>query len=257
MQSIFLTEQLPGEGRWIRARWLIIIIWYSLLLAIAGQVTLHTQATTGDRAYPFFISGWFVAAILGFLVVPNYFDHYAIPLATVLSVAAAPMFERKITGPALGMAACVSLLLLSGYPIRQMERTEASKQGFEKAEKIIAGHLSGGCLFIYDASSGLQRSFDDCLATKYAFPEHLSNRREAPAIGVDAAKVVSGVLGRRPHVIVKPSHPSIDTPNLETLKILDDALSKDYSLVGRVQLIDVVGAQDIEIWTLDKGSGTD
>lgn len=251
IQSIFLTDQLPDEGRWVRARWLLFIIWYPVLLAVAGQVILHTQAASGQRAYPMFISGWFVAAVLGFMLVPNYFDHYAIPLATALVIAAAPVFERRISGPILGAVACASLLLVSGYPVRQMERTEASINGLDEATGIIANHLSEGCLFVYDATTSLLRPFDDCLATKYVFPEHLSNRREAPAIGENPSKQISDVLEDGPTVIVKSVRPSIDTPNLETLEILEDYLAKDYSLVARVRLFDVVGAQDIEIWALD------
>lgn len=251
VQSIFLTDQLPDAGRWLRARWLLYIIWYPALLAVAGQITLHTQAKPGKRAFPVFITGWFAAALLGFMLVPNYFDHYAIPLATVLAVAAAPVFDRKTTGPILGIAACASLLLVSGYPIRQLERTEASKAGLSHARGIIASNISDGCLFVYDATPSLLRSFDDCLVSKYVFPEHLSNRREAPAIGQDPSRVISVILEQKPTVIVKPSRPSIDTPNLHTLKILEDHLVKDYSFERSVRLEDVVGTQDIEIWTLD------
>lgn len=251
IQSIFLTDQLPDEGRWVRARYLLYIVWYPVLLAVAGQVILHTRAPPGKRAYPSFITGWFLAALLGFMLVPNYFDHYAIPLATILSIAAALVFERKITGPILGVVACASLLLISGYPIRQLERTKASSSGLDEATQIIASNLSEGCLFVYDATPSLLRPFDDCHATKYVFPEHLSNRREAQAIGEDPSRLISEILKAKPSVIVKPVQPSIDTPNIQTLEILGDYLAKDYSVVGRVQLIDVVGTQDIEIWTLD------
>lgn len=251
MQSVFLTDSLPDLGKWIRVRWLAMIIWLPVLLSLAGLIALYRRSDDEARVYTVFLGGWLVAAMVGFFLVPNFFDHYALPLATILAICAAPVFDRKLTGPILGVVACGSLLVLSGYPVGQVDRTAASKRSLAEASALIGRNLSGGCLFVYDVSPSLLRPFDDCMVTKYIFPEHLSNQREAPAIGEDPVDVITYILARRPNVIVKSSRPSIDTPNWETLNILEDRLAKDYSLVGKVRLRDVVGVQDAEVWALD------
>lgn len=249
MQSIFLTQPASEAASETRLAWLAHILWVSAIMAIGGMVFLASRAirSTGRPRAALFVGGWLIAAIIGFLLIPNFYDHYALPLASVLAVASAPMFDRRGTGPLLAVLAVAHLLLVSGFPARQLERKVASQTGFAMANAIISRYAAGGCIFVYDATPALYRRFNACSAAKFTFPEHLSNQREAGAIGADPVRVLNGILNQNPSVIVLPVVPSLATPNLATRRALDLRLNS-YDKVGEAILVDVVGRQAIEIW---------
>lgn len=251
MQSIFLTQPASAEASTVRLMWLATILWAPAVLAIGGLMTLaqRQEELAGDHLpVVVFVAGWLLAAILGFLLIPNFYDHYALPLAAVLALASAPWFDRRGTGPLLAIVATAYLLIISGFPAGQLERRAASQAGFAATTDIIARHAAHGCIFVYDATPALYRPFNACRGTKYAFPEHLSNQREAAAIGTDSVRVLKQILIQDPSVVVMPVSPSVSTPNLATRRALQQRLAKHYEKVGEAVLVDVVGRQRIEIW---------
>lgn len=251
MQSIFLTQPPSAEASVVRLTWLASILWMPVIMAISGLVMLARRGgrSSGHRLpAAIFVGGWSIAAVIGFLLIPNFYDHYALPLASVIAVASAPLFDRRGIGPLLAIVASAFLLAISGFPAGQIERKAESQAGFAAATNIIARHAAGGCIFVYDATPALYLPFNACLATRYAFPEHLSNQREARAIGTDPVRVLHHVLDQTPSVIVIPVAPSVSTPNLATRRALKQYLAKHYRKVGETTLVDVVGRQRIDIW---------
>ena len=251
MQSIFLTTPPTAEASGHRLAWLATIMWMPAVTAAGGLVTLARtvdRPTERRRVDAVFVTGWLVAAVGGFLLIPNYYDHYALPLASVLALASASLFDRRGTGLALAALATGYALFVSGFPVRQLERTAASQAGFATATAIITQHAEKGCMFVYDATPALYGPFAACSANKYAFPEHLSNQREANAIGGEPMVALQAVLSQDPGVIVVPVTPSVSTPNRATRKALRENLRWHYIKVGEAMLVDVVGRQQIEIW---------
>lgn len=252
MQSIFLTEPASQVASAIRQRYLAIMLWLAATTALLGVTILTARAVRSpgrDRIVAVFVGGWMGAALVGFLLVPNFYDHYALPLATLLAIASAPLFDRRGTGPLVALFVVAYLFVLSGYPMVQMQRKAAAQSGFATASSIIARHAGDGCLFVYDATPALYRAAPACSANKFAFPEHLSNQREAASIGDDPVRVLRLTLAQNPSVVVMPAKPSLATPNLATRDLLQRHLAEHYRKVGNATLRDVVGSQNIEIWT--------
>ena len=251
MQSIFMTQApLPGAST-TRLIWLAHILWLPAIVSIGGLVVLCRRAGSGSQEQAVlsaFVGGWFISALAGFFLIPNFYDHYALPLATVVAVSSAALFDRRGTGPLLAVGAAAYLLLLGGFPAAQIERNTASRAGYAEATSIIARHLGGGCLFVYDVTPALYRPFSPCPANKFAFPEHLSNQREAGAIGAEPLAALRDVLDQHPSVIVMPAIPSVSTPNMATRRALEDELAKHYRKAGETTLSDVVGRQEIAVW---------
>lgn len=252
-QSIFLTEPPAPRASAVRLAWLAHIIWVPAVIGIGG-IALSTlrAASEGGRSRPIaiFIAGWLMASTAGFLMVPNFYDHYALPLAVTLAIACAPVFDRRRSGVVTAAFVTIHLLLVSGFPFDQLARKAAAQDSLTRANTIIARHINGGCLFVFDATPALYRPFDRCLGTRFAFPEHLSNQREARAIGADPVYELGSVLRRSPSVIALPKSPSVSTPNLLTWQRLRQHLAVRYRNVGTATLVDVVGSQQVEIWAL-------
>ena len=252
MQSIFQTQPPSEAASAIRLTYLSAILWTSAIFAIVGVALLARRivgSSGRDLTVAIFVGGWLTASIAGFLMVPNFYDHYALPMASTLALACAPVFDRKRTGPLLALLATGYLFLVSGFPFGQIERNAASQAGFSMAKNLIARHSADGCIFVFDATPALYRSFDPCPAARYAFPEHLSNQREANAIGADPVRVLHDIVDQRPAVIVMPFEPSVSTPNLATRRVLERHLDEHYVRVGEATLVDVVGRQRLGIWT--------
>ena len=251
MQSIFLTEPPSQHASAVRLTWLAHILWLPTIMATGGMIVLACRKVRSSRralVIATFVGGWLTAAITGFLLIPNFYDHYALPVASVVAIASAPVFDRRGTGPLLAVLTVMHLLVVSGFPAGQFERKAASQAGFTAATEIISRHAGGGCIFVYDATPALYRPFEACPANRFAFPEHLSNQREAGAIGVDPLQALKSVLTQSPSVIVTSVAPSVSTPNLATRRALEQYLERHYQKVGEANLVDVVGRQQIEIW---------
>lgn len=252
MQSVFLTSPDTHAAGVRRLAYLAFVLCGSSAAALIGLVVLVTKARRAgarDRFMACFVAGWVVAAVAGFLLVPNFFDHYALPLASVLAVASAPLFEHSRAGRAFGILAIAGLLLISGYPNGQLARNAAARQGYAKVSTLIADHIGAGCLIVYDATPALYRGHSMCPDFTYPFPEHLSNQREAKAIGDDPVAVLSRALAEKPAVVVVAASPSIQTPNLATRQLLLNRLASDYAKVGQAELVDVVGRQTVQVWS--------
>ncbi|ABC62098.1 hypothetical protein [Erythrobacter litoralis] len=248
MQSIFMTASPPAEAGWMRLRYLLAITWLPLALALAGVAMLLRTPEHLGQPQAWFVAGWLGAALLGFLTVPNFYDHYALPVATAVAVACGALFARPTTGPVLGAAACLYVLYASGFPAAQLDRAARSAEGYASAQATIARHIGDGCLFAYDAPPALYRGFRVCDGTRYLFPEHLSNQREAAAIGADPVEELARVLEGKPAVIVASAEPTVETPNRATRELIEAHLAGRYTLVGTAELADVVRPQTIEIW---------
>jgi MFS family permease len=242
--SIFATAPAAKADEAERINWLIWVLAPFAAVTLAGAILSLKDTLRTPQAL--FVAGWLVAALVGFMAVPNYFDHYALPLATVMAIASAAIIPVRVIGPAAIAIATLWMLVVAGYP--QVERTKRSIAAVDRAVSIIRPHLTEGCLFAYDVPAVLYRASDSCLPTSRIFSEHLSNAREAKAIGLDASEEVMRILAKRPPVIAIAAKPTLDTPNRTTLAMMRKALHSDYMLLDTVKLYDVTGPKPVEIW---------
>jgi Dolichyl-phosphate-mannose-protein mannosyltransferase len=248
MQTIFLTAPISSETRFINAFWLIRIMGPMLCIALLAILISVRQKV---KSWPF-VATWTGSAMLGFLSVPNWFDHYALPLAAPLALLSAFLFDRKPVGIFAAGTVFLWLIVVSGYP--QTTRTVESQNGMATAVNLINRHKGNGCLFVYDASPALYVATKSCLPTRFVFPEHLSNAREAKAIGVNTILETQRILSSRPSVIAIAKNPTLATPNLATRRLIRSKLNTSYKIVGTIILTDVVKSSEIEIWALDSST---
>jgi hypothetical protein len=205
-----------------------------LAAALAAVFWLSPRLKPTAREAHRFAIGWAISAVLGFLVFGTYFDHYALPIVAPILLVAAPLLSQRLLGVAMTLA-----LLFQG--IRLAERT-VSKNIRHRGDATTTArllkdirHHQRGCIFIINADPILYYLSGACFPTRYAFPTHLYNLREAPALGIDQVTEIARVLALRPSVIVtagengKHANPKIPV-------YLNRTLSQRYQLVDRVVL---------------------
>lgn len=255
IESIFQVLPPHPSASSIRLTYLAHLLAPALVIALAGAALLWSDAAENRyRIAAFFTTGWLATAIGGFLIVPNFYDHYALPLAAALAAAGAAVFTRPRTGVAIAGLLVAQLCLVSGYPGGQLVRKAEAQAGYARAHAMLMRHAGSGCVFVYDATPALYRSLRPCGASRFLFPEHLSNAREANAIGADPSRELMHILAQDPAVIAIAKSPSVPTPNLVTRTALEKHLRRHYRKVGEATLVDVVGTQQVAIWRRSSAS---
>lgn len=231
VDSIFLRHVSPGEPIVDRLIGAAMVLAIPALVAVRGMIVTHGAARM-------FVASWLVTAVAGWLLIPPYFNHYALPLLVPIGVAAGLALDRTPMRVLVAIAA-VGLLVLSGYPHRG--DTAEARRRLAALSSAIARHVGRGCPFVFEAPPALYSTGRFCLPGRYPFPSHLIQASERDAIGVDPAAEVTRILAARPPVIVTGRAPRND--GASTVSRVDQAIASHYRPVAR-QLGVTVYARD-------------
>ena len=221
IRSIFLRVTPPGEP--IAGR----LIGMALNLLIPAGAAWFGVMRSGREAR-WVIGGWLVAAVMGVLAIPPYFNHYALPLVVPIAVLAGVGMARSRPFAILVGVSAAALLLLSGYPHDGQRR--AARLQVAALATTIDRYRGDGCLFAFSAPPVLYEATGSCLPTRYPFGTHLTLISEAGAIGVDPIAELRRILATRPPVIV--TGPPVGPVRRDPYALVAAALMRDYVAVG-------------------------
>lgn len=150
-----------------------------------------------------FVIAWLAAGLAGYFVFGTYFDHYALPLFVPIAAACAPVFT--IRKRHAGMIIAALLLVAAGTADMLIARDNQSKHGDREVAEAITAVIKPrltNCMFVWGGDAILYHLTGSCIPSRFAFPSHLSAKREAGAIGVDPVTEIHRILATRPSVIV-------------------------------------------------------
>lgn len=187
--------------------------------------------------------GWLLAAVVGFAMIPNFFLHYALPLAVPLALSAASVLDGLIGW--LGLAAIIASIVP-----QQMKAGRAAphaQQMFEQALAGVEAARHGGCLYVANGPSALYALSPACRVTKYLFPYHLGLANEGGAIGTDQTAEVRRILAQRPAVIVSQSN-RMSQMRRSARIVLEQALADRYRLVLALPDSGGEALQTVQLW---------
>ena len=190
-QSYGTTAQLAG------LEYFLLYAGPLLLIAALGAWRRHADFAGEVRLR--LALAWLVAAVGGYVLVPNFFDHYALPLLVPLALLAALGFGSK--DGRLYLAALVIAALLDGRLLDWPGNRRAIAD-YDRLAASVERARHGGCLFVAEGPDWLYESSPACRLTPYLFSGHLTFWNEAGALGVDQRGELARVLARRPAVIV-------------------------------------------------------
>ena len=213
-----------------------------LVMAILGAWD-RRRARQGD-VRDLLLIGWCIAALLGYLSVPNFFDHYALPVIAPLCISAATFFGRASGRLWFATLALVCLIL---GPSLRFESNRRALADYARLEAIVDGARRGGCLYLADGPTRLYSDTGACRLTRYAFPDHLNLSTEAGAVGVDTRVELSRVLVAAPAVILTQDRER-KKHNPATDRILYPWLVAHYRQVYRVPDDSSRYLQGVRVW---------
>ncbi|TIX49033.1 hypothetical protein [Alteraurantiacibacter aquimixticola] len=217
VESSFAKEaQIADPMRWRRFALVWVVIALPLALAILGLAIRHGRLRGDHRA---FMAGWIVAAMVGVVAVPNFYNHYLLPLFVPLCVAASGFFQRGAMMALVGVAG--ALLALSGEQVWNFTRTAQARASYgELADAVRSADTSRGML-VYDAPPSLYAEAGSAPLSPLSFPGHLWDRFEAGVSGIDTSAEMRRILAQRPGVVVTGRETSDLSTNLDTRRQLE------------------------------------
>jgi hypothetical protein len=203
---------------------------------------------TGGRPYAerWFIGAWIAVAVLGFLVVPNFYQHYILPLLVPLCVAAAPFFSRRWLGP-IGLAA---ILLSSYYWFKPFgfAYTRAAEFAGDSMARSVREHDAGRGLLVYDGPTLLYALSDRPFMTPLVFPNHMNYGIERNVSHLDTQREVKRVLGERPGAVVISAQIRNNPANWETRRLVLDYVNRHCRLVDTQNSMELIHSDVILVY---------
>jgi hypothetical protein len=211
----------------------------ALPTAFAAEA-IRSSIKEGPAWRPIFVAAWAAGAIAGYLSVPNFFDHYALPLAVPVCVIASPVLGSKRGLLLFVTAACAASLL---HETRRFGSNEGRQM--EQLVEEIRPSLGGGCLYVYAGPLHPYSATGACHPSRFVFPDHLESQAEATALPVDPAVEVRRIMGAHPAVVLTAPR-VLYSRNAEVEAILMAELAKNYRKGRTVK----VGLTPVTVWHL-------
>lgn len=213
-------------------------------LAAMAAVGLRQRMKVATDTNTRLLVAWLIAAMLGFLIVPEFFPHYALPALVPLCIAASAFFARP--SGALFFLAIVGFGLILG-PILDIRSNRVGAAEYSKLNDAVDLARRGGCIYVADGPTHLYSTTGTCRLTRYIFPDHLSIKTEANAVGIDSVAETARILRARPAVIVTQDRNSLRyTPEVHDQLVA--ALQRDYSQVYRTSTNAPRLIKDVRVW---------
>ena len=194
-------------------------------LAAAGASLAMRVKERGWDPANIFLANWFAAALLGFLVIPNFFHHYALPLAVPACVLMAPLLDRRPAGTVVFAIAAALFAVLGS----RMPYFLSSHHEYDALVSDVGQGRQKGCLYVHYGPVQLYTDAGICRVTRFVFPDHLETAIEATALPVRAEEEMERIFaGSRPPAFVVTGPRSYLRRNLASQAVLQRQLSRGY-----------------------------
>lgn len=240
--SVFAKDPLPRASMLANLRSMSICLNLALGFAVAGYLLILRS----DRTTAFFMGCWLVFALIGLAAVPNFFDHYALPLLVPAAALLSPLFSIRIYGWAL--FAIVTAYSTLWTPRFWSYDGFARREQFDRVVQTVRTNLKGGCLYVYEGPAQLYTSTGACRVTSYVFPDHLNSVIEETALPINQQSELLRALRKRPTVVIDARRVYLEE-NPKSRAILERELSCAYRFVT-TEYSGATFAQPLKIWAL-------
>jgi len=240
-----LTKTYDAEGdAGKRIAALALIASPLLLPALLGLLALG-QDRSGRPIPRALIAGWLAVATAAIAALPNFIDHYMLPLLLPLAVAAAPALEWRKLGPVYALFAMLFALMVG--PSLDFAERRASRQAMAAIAAEIRARDPQPRLFDYQGPVHLYAALGSYPPTPLIFPMHLFSEPERNTSHLDTAGEVRKVLAWRPTVVIVAHNFAHNQGNPETGALVTAYLAR-CQLWSTRPIIDYYGHHQIDIF---------
>ncbi|KQS48538.1 MULTISPECIES: hypothetical protein [unclassified Sphingomonas] len=197
-------------------------------LATAKSPTSPAERIAGSRG---FLTGWLLAALLTFALLPPWTDHYTLPVMLPASVIAAGLLAHP-----RGRVVGIVLILIAAVAGQASLVIDRQRRGTPAQFAALVGAVGRGpgCLYVYSSSSMVYPATGRCAVSRYVFPSHLTRTRETGAIGVDQGAELARIFTRAPEIVVMGPTYDGERPDIRAAAVA--RLARDYRLAAQMPL---------------------
>lgn len=240
--SIF--AKTAGESQSLLAGITYLLLFGGPLLLAAGIGAFAGSVNSSNVLAYGLAVGWVAASIVGYVLIPNFFPHYALPMLVPMSVLAARTYDQRIGLPLF--VALLACSLISGR-LTNFGANRAAAADFERIARTIEAGRHGGCLYVANGPAALYVAVPACRLTKYLFPYHLTLDTEATSIGVDQPAEINRIFAARPAIVVtQDSRRGKQAAAVRAT--LDRHLAADYRLLLAVPATGAEEISTLRVW---------
>jgi hypothetical protein len=172
-----------------------------LVAAVVLGVPLGWKDRSGNEATRFLV-GWLAAATVGFLVVPNFYPHYALPLLVPFSIAAGLFFSR-------GWMGLVGFAVVAGYAAWSINffdwrYTRQAQQQLGSMAQAISEYGGERGLLVFDGPILLYQMVGQRPPSPLALPLHLNYAAEEDVSHLRTNAELARILAASPGAVTVP-----------------------------------------------------
>ena len=232
----------PAGDMWLRIGTLTMLLSPAWLPALAGLLIRDTSPD-GPRA---FLAGWLIAGVAGVALVPNFYEHYLLPLCLPVSVAAARALGFRKIGPLYGYAAVLFILLLG--PGFDFTNRQASREAMAMAVADIRASAAHPRLLVYEGPVDLYRQIGTYPPNPLYYPLHLYFPAEHNVSHVTTAEAMRAIIAWRPTAVVTYHAYPASEENPATAGMVHGYIKDHCQLKATRQFPEVYSSHLADIW---------
>ncbi len=237
-----VTANLDKEPHWptslARLKFMAMVLLPAIVLALLGLRRMEPQARG-------FVAWWIAAAIAGLIANPNFYLHYAAPLAVPLCAAMAAFLARGMMGSVI--AAGLAALSLQAAPMKPGHAAK-SAAAIAELKAHVRGHKGAGPLLLYDAPPQLYVETGQPFVTPLVFPTHLSHAIEKDTSHLSTLAETRRVLALKPGAVVMAVPLRNGPVNEETHALVLAYVGAHCRLVKVVPTLEWQRTDQIAVW---------
>lgn len=232
----------PAGDHWRRIAVLAMLIAPAMLPALAGLL-IARQPGQPPRG---FLAGWLVAGLAGVAIVPNFYEHYLLPLCLPVSVAAARALGFGQVGRIYGIAV-ILFGLLFGTSLDFSTRRQ-SREAMAAMAADIRASARAPRLLVFEGPVDLYRQIGTYPPSALYYPLHLYFPAEHNVSHIASADAVGAILAWRPTAIVTYHDPKSYDRNPATAPPVAAYIAANCTLKATRRLPEVYSAHLTDLW---------
>ena len=203
--------------------------WFLLILLAAALRWGFKERLAAS--YRPIVTGLLVAALLGYLVIPNIYSHYTLPLLVPVMVAVAIVFARKVMGLYAALV-CVAVTLTMGHTF-EFSANAANRRSMAHLAGMLEANAPRGTVLIYDAPPLLASLSGGKTLSPLLFPNHLNEAAERNVSHIDTDREMLRILAQRPGAIAMATKPRMILYNRENLRAVSRYIRSNCQYIGK------------------------
>jgi hypothetical protein len=186
-----------------------------VVLVAAFRLGLRTQPA---KSYRGFLAFWLIAAMIGFISVPNLYAHYFLPVLVPIATIAAVELNRNVMG-------LFWTLLLATLSLAQSEAFAFGKHRQNAEEmhgmaQLIEEHAPRGTFLAFDAPPLLFSLSGTISLSPLTFPNHLNHTIENDVSHIPTHDEMRRIIDQMPGAVAISSEPRVRSYDIENWNLV-------------------------------------